>query len=68
MALVVSTLETEIKAAFDGVSDTQITPEEARRKMAVDLARAIDAYIKSGTVTGSCATPAGPGTIAGNII
>ena len=67
MALVKQTLETALKQAFDGVSDTNIDPAQGRVQMAAALANAIDAFVRSGTVTGTCATPAGAGTIAGTI-
>ena len=62
-----TSLENAIKAAFDAESDTEVNPAEARRRMASAIAAAIDTFVKSGTVTGTCATPAGAGTIQGTV-
>jgi hypothetical protein len=56
-----------IKSAFDAESDTQVNPAEARQRMAAAIANAVDAFVRSGTVTGTCATPAGAGTIQGTV-
>ena len=68
MALVKETLRTAIFAAFKSQITKTDNPEAALNDLSEKLAAAIDAYITSGTVTGTCATPAGAGTIAGNII
>lgn len=69
MALVKETLKTGIVAAFMAQSEKKKNPEAALNDLADKLATAIDAYVKSGTVstvvTGACATPAGAGTITG---
>lgn len=60
----------EIEAVFNKVSDVNIKPADARKQMAQELAACFENYVKSGTVsttvTGTCATPSGAGTIAGN--
>lgn len=56
-----------IKAAFNAESDVEVNPAEARQRTATAMANAIDAFVRSGTVTGTCATPSGPGTITGNV-
>jgi hypothetical protein len=70
MALVKETLKAEIKAAFDAQSAKKENPVEALSDLADKLATAFDNYIKSATVSttvnGTCATPAGAGTIAGS--
>ncbi|MDR3287084.1 MAG: hypothetical protein LBT27_06550 [Prevotellaceae bacterium] len=65
MALNKQTLAAAIKAAFDAESDTDVNPVQARQRMASAIADAVEAFVKSGTVTGTCATPAGAGTITG---
>lgn len=51
MPLVKATLAQQIKAAFDAQSNTEVNPATAREQMASDIADAVDAYIKAGTVT-----------------
>ena len=68
MALVKETLKTAIFAAFKAQQSKTENPDAALNDIADKLATAIDTYIKSGTVTGTCDTPAGAGTIAGNIV
>ncbi len=69
MALVKDTLKTQIEAAFKAQSSKKDKPEDALADLADKIATAIDSYVKSATVntavTGTCATPAGPGTITG---
>jgi hypothetical protein len=69
MALVKATLASAIKAAFAAQSGKKDNPDAALSDLADKLATAIDAFVKSGdvttTVTGTCATPAGAGTITG---
>lgn len=68
MALVKTTLKTGIQALL---ADMRTKEENADEHFADQLATLIDTYIKSGTVTvnttvtGTCATPSGPGTILG---
>lgn len=74
MALVKTVLEAEILAAMakqaskTGENDN---PEVSRKEFAADLANAIDAYIKSGSVntvvTGTSPSGAVTGTGVGNI-
>tara|TARA_Y100000004_G_C8715527_1_gene327803 strand:+ start:51 stop:308 length:258 start_codon:yes stop_codon:yes gene_type:complete len=68
MALVPSTLATQIEAAMKA---SQLDPSPAsQRKMAQDLATAIDTFVRSATVTteitgtasGGVCTPSGPVT------
>jgi hypothetical protein len=70
MALVKTTLEAAIKTAFQTQSTKTDNPDGALSNLASQLATAIDSYLRSATVTtlvtGSCATPSGAGTIAGN--
>lgn len=70
MALVKSVLETAILAAFEKQAAKQQEgddPAASRQEIAADLATAIDAYIKTGTVntvvTGT--SPSGPVTGTG---
>jgi len=67
--LVKDTLQKAIKAAFSAQAGKEDNPDGALGDLATRLATAIDDYVKSGdvntTVTGTCATPAGAGTIAG---
>jgi len=67
MALNRTALESAIKAAFDAESDVEVNPAEARQRIAAKIANAIDAFVRSGTVTGTCATPSGAGTINGTV-
>ena len=78
MALNKAALATQLKTIFDGVSPeaTGITdPEVLRQKMADDMADAIDAYVKTGTVaagitvstTGTAAAQTGSTTSIGTI-
>ena len=70
MPLVKNTLESAIFAAFKAQQNKKDNPDGALQDLAGKLATAIDNYIKSGdvstTVTGTCATPAGAGTITGS--
>jgi hypothetical protein len=67
MALVKETLKTAIEAAFKAQAAKTSQPEAALSDLADRLATALDAFIKSAQVTGTCATPAGAGTIFGTI-
>lgn len=72
MALDKTILAQALKAAFDAQSDKQVDPAAARAQQAEQVADAIDAFIKSGsvqtTVTGTSATGgAVTGTGLGNI-
>ena len=60
MPLVKATLQSQLVTIFN---DKNNTAQQAAAK----IADAVDAYIKSATVTvtGTCATPSGAGTIAG---
>ena len=51
MALVVSALETAILQAFNNVSNIEESPEDLRKRMAKDLAQAIDVYIRTAQVS-----------------
>ena len=62
MALVKATLQGQIIAAFNKAKAS--TDDSAMETLAADLATAIDAYIKSGQVVGTC--PAG--AVSGNIV
>ncbi|MBN2814986.1 MAG: hypothetical protein JXQ80_12965 [Bacteroidales bacterium] len=68
MPLVKETLQTALAADF---KDIDLASEDASNKVAEIIANRVDAYIKTATitinttVTGVCATPAGPGTITG---
>lgn len=70
MALVKNTLKTAIEAAFTAQANKEENPAAALSDLADKLATAFDDYIKSATVstavTGTCATPAGAGTITGS--
>ena len=61
------TLAQSIQKAFDNESDKGVNPAEARLRMAQALAGAIEVFVKTGSVTGSCENSAGVGTIAGTI-
>lgn len=71
MALNKDTLKQALIDAFSKQRSIKKDPESAAEKLAEDIARAVDDFVKSGTVsvttevTGSCATPSGAGTIAG---
>lgn len=68
MALVVTTLQDQIEAIFNTNVPNATEQQTAQIKaMALALASAIDVYIKSGVVSGVCATPSGAGTIQGTI-
>lgn len=66
MPLVKATLEQQLKADFAAI---RLGEDDAAAKVAAAIATRVDAYIKSATVTvnttvtGVCATPAGPGTV-----
>ncbi len=64
-------LSSQIKAAFDNVSDTQIDPDVARQQMADELAAAIVSAIQSATINyiSGLASPTGPvaGVFVGNL-
>ncbi|MDR2652192.1 MAG: hypothetical protein LBC68_07755 [Prevotellaceae bacterium] len=60
-------LTNAIKLALDAESDRNVNPAEARQRMAAAIATAIDIFVKSGMVTGTCTTPAGAGTIQGTV-
>ena len=68
MALDKTSLANAIQAAFDAESDIEVNTAEARQRTATAIANAIEAFVQSGMVTGTCATPAGAGTITGNVI
>jgi hypothetical protein len=54
MSLNKTQLTAALKGIFDGVSPEatgQIDPEQLRQKIASEMADAIDAFVKSGTVT-----------------
>lgn len=59
MALVVSVLENAIKAAMQSAEGAPDIPT-AQQILSQQLAAAIDAYIKAGTVTVTVATTGGP--------
>lgn len=74
MALNKTSLELAIKTAFDrqaAKNQTNDDPAVSRQEIAQDLANAIDAYIKSGTVnttvTGASPSGAVTGTGTGSI-
>ena len=66
--LVKTTLKTQLEADFKAID---LGNDDAAAKVAEAVANRVDAYIKTATitvnttVTGACATPAGPGTITG---
>jgi hypothetical protein len=70
MALVKSTLKSAILNAFKAQQSKEENPDGALDDLADKLSAAIESYVKSATVsttvTGACATPAGPGTITGS--
>jgi len=68
MALIKEILKTAIYAAFKSQITKKENPDAALEDLSDKLATAIDAYIKTGTVTGACITPTGPGTITGAVI
>jgi|BioPla2DNA2_1021312.scaffolds.fasta_scaffold10529_7 hypothetical protein len=69
MPLATPTLKQQIIDAFEAQMTKTENPEAAINDLADKLSKAIEAFVKSGdvntTVTGACATPAGPGTISG---
>jgi len=65
MALVKATLESDLNAAFQKAQLDKTAGAQAT--LCSDLATLIDSYIKTGTITGTCATPSGAGTITGTI-
>jgi hypothetical protein len=67
MALNKNTLKTAIEAAFTAQMNKTENLDSSLSDLAGKIATAIDAFVKSGTVTGTCATPAGAGTINGII-
>lgn len=67
MALIPETLKAAIFDAFKAQQNKTENPDGALQDLAGKLAAAIDSYIKSGEVVGTCATPAGAGTIKGNV-
>jgi hypothetical protein len=60
MALVKSILKSSVKAAFLKAKNDKT--DSALDALCEDLSTAIDAYIKSATVVGTCTTPSGAGT------
>ncbi len=68
MALVKETLKAAVFAAFKAQQDKTENPDEALNDIADRLAAAIDAFVKSGTVsvtvatTGTAAAQTGTGT------
>lgn len=72
MALNKDLLKQALSSAFKKQRDIKSDPESAADQLAEDIAKAVDDFVKSGTVsvattvTGTCATPAGAGTIAGS--
>jgi hypothetical protein len=67
MALNKETLKTAIEAAFTAQVSKTDNQAGAISDLADKIAAAIDTFVKSGMVTGTCATPAGAGTIQGII-
>ena len=68
MTLVKSTIQADILDILESNCPDPTTGQQAQMNdFAAKLATAIDTYIKTGTVTGTCATPSGAGTIAGTI-
>lgn len=71
MALDTNTLKQSLSEAFGKQRNIKENPEDAAERLAGDIAQAILDFVKSGvvtvttTVTGTCATPSGAGTIAG---
>jgi hypothetical protein len=70
MALATAALKNSIKAAFKDQSTKTDDPVAALDDLADKLSKAVESFIKTGTVntsvSGACATPAGPGTITGS--
>jgi hypothetical protein len=64
MPLVKDTLKAKIELAFKTAKANESDANSAMSDLAADLADAIDAYIKSGQVVGTC--PAG--AVSGNIV
>jgi len=46
-----------IQAALDAESDVDVNPAQARQRMAAAIGNAIDAFVKSGTVTVEAGIP-----------
>lgn len=71
MPLDKTTLTTSIEVAFNKQSDKDVSPAEARKEIAKDLASAFEVFVKSGTVNTTVATTgtasAQTGTGTGNI-
>jgi hypothetical protein len=67
MALNKNTLKTAMEAAFTAQINKTENQSASISDLADKIAAAIDTFVKSGTVTGTCATPAGAGTINGII-
>lgn len=71
MALIPSVLEAKIllalkkQAAKKNESDS---PEQSAKEMAADIAAAVDAYIRTATITSMGASPSGPVTVTSTII
>ena len=60
MALNKQILATQLKAIFDGVSpeeNGETNPDALRQKVANEMANAIDAFVKSATVTVAAGIP-----------
>jgi hypothetical protein len=71
MALVKNILKTQLKAAFQAQASKTDNPEAALDDLADQIANAVDAYIKSATITNApvLTSPSGPvsGTITSTI-
>ena len=69
MALNKAALMAAIRQAFTDQTSKEDNGPAAIADLASKIADAVDTFVKSGTVnttvTGTCATPSGPGTIAG---
>ena len=73
MALNLAKFKTDLKTALLAAQEKNqkdgVSVDTALGNLADEIATQVDAYIKtatvSTTVTGACATPAGPGTIEG---
>ena len=66
MALVKSVLQAALLAAFQKAEHDKTGQSQAN--LCDDLSTAIDTYIKTATVTGTCSTPSGPGTTTSTTI
>ena len=64
MPLIKPVLELQILAAFQKMSSSKTDMATAQRELAKELATAIDAYIKSATVTVTTTSGAGTGIIS----